>query len=179
LDNKLLSIVINDFNNVIINGNDQYYSNLIALLFETVMNLELNINIELSNPLFKIVAPFLNSYISNQPLNDTILTLAHQFIQNICFFENELKDKQLVRDTFLKIPRIKNSLNNQVNVWFDTIGNSDNHVITAMSFTSHFLKQFLLVQIYIKNVKILISLNGRKIFLLKIYFIYLQIEQTY
>jgi hypothetical protein len=86
LDNKLLSIFINDFHTVINNGSDQYSSNLIALLFETVMNPELNINIDPYNPLFKIVALFLNSYISNQPLNDTILTLAHIFIQNICFF---------------------------------------------------------------------------------------------
>jgi hypothetical protein len=71
------------------------------------MNAEFNININPSNPLFKIVAPFLTSYISNQPLNDTILTLAHQFIQNICFFENELKNKKLIQNKFLKIPRIK------------------------------------------------------------------------
>jgi hypothetical protein len=114
------------------------------------MNSYFEIDIESPlDPFVKIVAPFLDSYISFKPIDDLFLDLAHLFIKSLYFFppisesEKVLRQhRELVENKFKEIPRVKNSLDNQLNVWLDEIDKSINPAMAAMNFTFDFLKQF-------------------------------------
>jgi hypothetical protein len=121
-----------------------------ALLFETLMNPYFKVDNELSSldPFFKVIFTFLDCYISFKPIDHYFLDLSHRFIKSLNFFppshSNTKIDLQahrgLVKSKFKEISTVRNSLDNQRNIWFDEIDKSDNPAMTAMNLTFDFFE---------------------------------------